>query len=89
MRIIYTILGSILFVLLIGFALKNAYPVKLYYYLGLSWQAPLSLVVFMSLMTGIVAGLIAISPTLIKQRRELNKFIKENPISFSKNQGAE
>jgi hypothetical protein len=41
----------------------------------------------MSLMTGIVAGLIAISPTLIKQRRELNKFIKENAISISKNQG--
>jgi hypothetical protein len=42
----------------------------------------------MSLLTGIVAGLIAISPTLIKQRRELNKIIKENAISFSKNQGA-
>lgn len=87
MRIIYKILGVALFILLLGFALKNAYPVTLFYYLGLTWQAPLSLVLFITLLTGIIAGLIAIMPTLVKQRRELNKLRKENPISASKTQG--
>lgn len=70
-----------------GFALKNAYPVTLFYYLGLSWQAPLSLILFITLLIGIVAGLIAIAPTLIQQRRELNKLRKENAISASNIQG--
>lgn len=87
MRIIYKILGITLFVLLMGFALKNAYPVTLFYYLGLSWQAPLSLILFITLLIGIVAGLIAIAPTLIQQRRELNKLRKENAISASNIQG--
>ena len=60
-----------------GFALKNAYPVTLFYYLGLSWQAPFSLILFLTLLLGIIAGLIAITPTLIKQRRELNQLRKE------------
>lgn len=87
MRIIYTTLGTALFILLMGFALKNAYPVTLFYYLGLSWQAPFSLILFLTLITGVVAGLLAISPTLIKQRRELNKLRKENANSSSNNQG--
>lgn len=81
MRIIYIILGVTLFILLMGFALKNAYPVTLFYYLGLSWQAPFSLILFLTLITGIVAGLVAITPTLIKQRRELNRIRKENANS--------
>ncbi len=87
MRIIYKILSVALFILLMGFALKNAYPVTLFYYLGLSWQAPLSLILFIALLTGIAAGLVAITPTLIKQRRELNKLRKENAQSSSNNQG--
>ena len=87
MRIIYKILGVALFILLLGFALKNAYPVTLFYYLGLTWQAPLSLVLFITLLTGIITVLIAIMPTLVKQRRELNKLRKENPISASNTQG--
>ncbi|MFZ9642131.1 MAG: LapA family protein [Candidatus Methylopumilus sp.] len=89
MRIIYKILGIVLFILLMGFALKNAYPVTLFYYLGLSWQAPLSLILFTALITGIAAGLIAITPTLIKQRRELNKLRKENANAAINHQGAQ
>lgn len=87
MRILYKILSLALFILLMGFAVKNAYPVSLFYYLGLSWQAPLSLILFIALLTGIVAGLIAITPTLIKQRRELNNLRKK--IAASSPQGAQ
>ena len=81
MRIIYTILGTTLFILLTGFALKNAYPVTLFYYLGASWQAPFSLILFIVFMSGIVASLIAIMPTFIKLRRELNRLRNENVYS--------
>lgn len=88
MQIIYKILSIFIFILLMGFAVKNAYPVTLFYYLGFSWQAPLSLVLFITLMTGIVAGLISIMPTLIKQRRELIKLRAANTLSASNTQGA-
>lgn len=78
MRIIYTALGTALFFLLMGFALKNAYPVTLFYYLGFSWQAPLSLLMFFVLLIGVVAGLLAITPIAISQRRELSQLKKEN-----------
>jgi uncharacterized integral membrane protein len=87
MRILYKILSLALFILLMGFAVKNAYPVTLLYYLGISWQAPLSLILFIALLTGIVAGLMAITPTLIKQRRELNSLRKQ--ITASSHQGAQ
>lgn len=87
MQIISKILSLALFILLMGFAIKNAYPVTLLYYLGLSWQAPLSLILFIALLIGIVAGLIAISPTIIKQRRELNSLRKK--ITSSSHQGAQ
>ncbi len=89
MRIIYKILSVTLFILLMGFALKNAYPVTLFYYLGLSWQAPLSLILFIALLIGIVAGLVSITPTLIKQRRELNKLRRENANNHANHQGAQ
>lgn len=87
MQIISKILSLALFILLMGFAIKNAYPVTLLYYLGLSWQAPLSLTLFIALLTGIVAALVAISPTIIKQRRELNSLRKK--ITASSHQGAQ
>ena len=87
MQIISKMLSLALFTLLIGFAVKNAYPVTLLYYLGLSWQAPLSLILFLALLTGIVAGLLAITPTIIKQRRELNSLRKK--ITASNTQGAQ
>lgn len=89
MRIIYKILSATLFILLMGFALKNAYPVTLFYYLELSWQAPLSLILFIALLIGIVAGLVSITPTLIKQRRELNKLRKQNANTEANHQGAQ
>jgi uncharacterized integral membrane protein len=87
MQIISKILSLALFILFMGFAIKNAYPVTLLYYLGLSWQAPLSLILFIALLIGIVAGLVAISPTIIKQRRELNSLRKK--VTSSSHQGAQ
>lgn len=72
MRFIYPILYTILFFLLVGFGLKNTQPVVLHYYLGIAWQAPLSLLVLILITLGIVAGIIGFLPVFIKQRRELS-----------------
>lgn len=72
MRFIYPILYTILFILLVGFGLKNTQPVVLHYYLGIAWQAPLSLLVLILITLGIVAGIIGFLPVFIKQRRELS-----------------
>jgi putative membrane protein len=71
MRLIYLILYSVLFILLLGFGLKNAEPVVLHYYLGIAWQAPLSLMVLILITIGAAAGIMGLLPIFIKQRREL------------------
>lgn len=71
MKFIYPILGIVLCVLLVGFIIKNMEPVELHYYLGFVWRAPLSLMLLITFLIGVVAGIaVCISP-LIKQRRSL------------------
>ncbi|MES2552975.1 MAG: lipopolysaccharide assembly protein LapA domain-containing protein [Pseudomonadota bacterium] len=71
MRFIYIVLGASLFILLLGLALKNTSLVVLHYYLGYAWQAPLSLMLLITLLLGIITGLVVCLPWVIKQRREL------------------
>jgi len=71
MRFIYITFGTLFFILLLGFALKNVEPVALHYYLGYAWQAPLSLMLLITCFFGIVVGVVACVPSMIRQRREL------------------
>lgn len=71
MRYFNAILGFLLFLIALGFALKNAEPITLHYYLGFAWQAPLSLTLLVVFVAGIVAGLAACFSLLISQRRRL------------------
>ena len=88
MKIIYTILGLLIFILMLGFALKNAGPVELHYYLGYVWRAPLSLMLLMTFCGGALVGIIACLPTWIRQRRRLIVLQRElhnlNSISSDK-----
>lgn len=69
MRYFHAALGFILFLLALGFALKNAEPITLRYYLGVAWQAPLSLTLLIAFCAGVVAGLGACFSLLITLRR--------------------
>lgn len=71
MKYISATFGVLLFVLLLGFALKNTQPVELHYYLGSAWRAPLSLMLLITLFVGIVVGVMACISLLIRQRRDL------------------
>lgn len=73
MKIIYPIFSFLMFILLLGLAIKNVEPVELHYYLGSVWRAPLSLMLLVSFFAGALAGLvICISPLIRQQRRRVS-----------------
>lgn len=71
MRYLSWLLGIVLFLLALGFAVKNGEPVTLYYYLGYQWQAPLVLIILAFFCAGVIAGIVASLGFIFRQRREL------------------
>jgi putative membrane protein len=61
----------VLFLLLLGFATRNSDSVTLRYFLGLEWQAPLSLVILAAFAVGLLTGLLGCSLRLLRNQREL------------------
>ena len=71
LRFIAPIVGLALFLAALGFAVKNSDLVTLHYYLGMMWQAPLVVVVFVAFALGAVVGVAASFSYLYRQRREI------------------
>jgi len=69
----FTLVAKIvLFLLLLGFAALNSDSVTLRYFLGLEWQAPLSLVILAAFAVGLLSGLLGCSLRLWRNQRELH-----------------
>jgi lipopolysaccharide assembly protein A len=68
------------FVLLVAFAAKNVEPVTLRFYFDLVLQAPLVLVLFGFFAAGALFGILALVPTLLRQRREVS-LLKRPPAA--------
>lgn len=64
---------GLLFLLLLGLAIKNSDPVVLRYYLGVEWQAPMALVLFVFFVAGAVMGLVAMLGPWVRQRSEIRR----------------
>ncbi len=77
MRYLYALLTGILFLAMLGFAIKNAEPVTLHYYLGMSWSAPLVLIVLASFVLGAACGIMACLGLVVRQRRAANAIRRE------------
>ncbi len=77
MRYISWALRVLLFLLLLGFALKNTDPVIVSFYLGRQWEAPLAMVVLIFFGAGVLAGVIACLTYVYRQRREILQLRKE------------
>ncbi|HLX81895.1 MAG TPA: LapA family protein [Burkholderiales bacterium] len=73
MRVITWAIRLALFAALLAFAAKNTDPVTLRFYFGLSWQAPLVLLLLAFFAAGVVLGLAATSGTWFAQRREISR----------------
>ena len=61
---------------LVWFAVKNSQLVTLYGLPEQTWQAPLVFVVLVAFVSGVVIGLLAWLPTVVRQRRENAKLRK-------------
>jgi putative membrane protein len=71
MRYLVWLLRLTLFLLLLGFALKNSDPVVVHYYFGAEWRAPLVFVLLICLVAGAALGILAGLGQLFRQRREI------------------
>ena len=71
MRYLSWLLGFVLFLLALGFAVKNSDTVMVNYYLGYQWQAPMVLVALVFFFAGVVTGVAASLRFIFRQRREI------------------
>ena len=71
MKSLTLVVKVVLFLLLLGFATRNSESVTLRYFLGLEWQAPLSLVILAAFAVGLLTGLLGCSLRLLRNQREL------------------
>ncbi|MBI5889825.1 MAG: LapA family protein [Nitrosomonadales bacterium] len=77
MRYLIWSLRAVLFLLLLGFALKNDQPVTLRYFFGYEWQTSLVVVLLCFFALGIAIGLLSMLGMLFRQRRELSAAKRE------------
>jgi putative membrane protein len=75
-RVVGWVTKAVLFVLLVGFALKNSEMITLRYFLGQAWTAPLSLVLLLFFGAGAVLGVAALLGLVNRQRREITRLRK-------------
>ena len=71
MRYLSWLLGFVLFLLALGFAVKNSDTVVVHYYLGYQWQASLVLVLLIFFIVGVAIGVAASLGFIFRQRREI------------------
>lgn len=77
MRYLSWLLGFVLFLLALGFAVKNSDAVVVNYYLGYQWQASLVLVILVFFLAGVAVGVAASLGYLFRQRREIFSLKRE------------
>jgi len=63
----------VVFLLFLGFGLKNTETVTVRYVLGMEWSAPLSLVMLLCFVAGAALGVIAALSLVYRQRKELRE----------------
>lgn len=73
MKFISTIVGFVLFVLFFGFALKNTQEVDLHFFLNYELRGPLVLLLLGFFVAGASFGVLALTPTVFRHRREASK----------------
>ena len=70
MKIISTIVGIVLFILFFGFALKNTQEVDLHLFLNYELRGPLVLLLLAFFVAGAALGVLALTPSIVRRRRE-------------------
>lgn len=76
MQAIVWLIRLLIILVLLWFAIKNSDPVKLRGFLDQSWEAPLIFVLLVVFVSGVVIGLLAWIPTVVRQRRDIGRLRK-------------
>jgi len=76
MQTLVWIARLLIVMVLVWFAVKNAQDVTLTGLPGQAWQAPLVFVLLTVFVAGVVIGLLAWVPTVVRQRREIGRLRK-------------
>lgn len=83
MKYLIWLLRALLFLLLLGFAVKNDEPVVVHYFFGYEWHASLVLVLLLFFAVGTAVGMLAILTNLLRQRKEISAL--KNELSLKNN----
>ena len=76
MQTVVWILRFVIVLVLVWFAAKNSDPVRLQGLPGQEWMVPLVFVLLVVFIAGMVIGLLAWVPTVVRQRREMARLRK-------------
>lgn len=71
MRVLTWVFRGILFLILLGFAVKNTGHIDVHYYLGQKWSAPLVLVLLIAFGVGAALGVVSSLGHVLRQRRAI------------------
>jgi lipopolysaccharide assembly protein A len=77
MRYINWVLRVVLFIVLLGFAVKNDQPITLRYFFGYEWQSSLVIVLLIFFAAGASVGVLAMFANVLQQRREIAALKRE------------
>ncbi|MCE1243373.1 LapA family protein [Oryzomicrobium sp.] len=70
MRIALWLFRFAVFILLLGFAIKNTEPAQLKFFFGTAWNAPLIMLLLAFFVAGVVIGMVALVGVLFGLKRE-------------------
>lgn len=78
MQFISWLIRIFLFVIALGFAITNTQTTELSFFMSpVTWKAPLVIILLAFFVAGVLMGLLAVVPTLYRNRREIARLRKE------------
>jgi lipopolysaccharide assembly protein A len=85
MRYLIWLLRITLFLILLGFAVKNSGTVTVHYYFGAEWHAPLVFVMLVCIVAGVALGVLGVIGQVFRQRREIAELKRERRARVREN----
>jgi uncharacterized integral membrane protein len=76
MQLITWLVRALLLFVLFAFAMNNQHEVELRWFFGLSWRAPMVIVVLCALALGFVLGVLGMLPSWWSQRRRASRAVR-------------
>jgi putative membrane protein len=77
MQTVVWILRFLIVVILVWFAVKNAQPITIQGLPGQTLEGPLVFILFIVFVAGVVIGILAWVPTVVRQRREIARLARD------------